>query len=124
MRRGSINIILTESGCTGSCAKSITMENGRPEAECPDHWHRRLETSIPGIEKVVLIDGSYFDGIISITGEDGNVKRYQEEEGVAFVDEEYLDMFYLEWLAGNRKTALENPHSVILAKSPGQQIFR
>jgi putative ABC transport system permease protein len=48
-------------------------------------------------------------------------KRFLER--VRFVDPPFLEMFSLEFIAGNPKTALSQPHSVILTESMAKKLF-
>ena len=48
--------------------------------------------------------------------------RYNEK-GFAFVDEQFQNIFDLQWLAGNQRTALSQPNSIVLTESVAKKYF-
>ena len=48
--------------------------------------------------------------------------RYQEK-GFAFADEQFMAIFDYEWIAGNPKTALVGPNSVVLTETVAKKYF-
>ncbi|WP_370088135.1 FtsX-like permease family protein [Ekhidna sp.] len=63
------------------------------------------------------------EGLIGIDDGKGNITRYQEEDGVVFVEPQFLDLFTLNFLAGDAKSALNQPGKVILTQSLAQKYF-
>jgi putative ABC transport system permease protein len=46
-----------------------------------------------------------------------------EQLHINFADSQYLDIFHYQWLAGNQKTALQKPFSVVLTESEARRYF-
>lgn len=63
-----------------------------------------------------------FHRLFKIEDEHGNVARY-EEEHVLMVDPLYPQVFDFTWLAGNPKTALDQPNSAVLTESIALKYF-
>lgn len=63
------------------------------------------------------------EAMIGIEGENDNIQRYQEKQGITFVEPEFLDLFTVNFLAGDRKTALDEPNKVILTASKAKKYF-
>src|SRR5882757_1815155 len=64
----------------------------------------------------------YHNVLISLPGEK-EVKKFQEEDKVAFAEPDFFDIFDFPLLEGNPHTALSNPHSAILTKSIAKKYF-
>lgn len=58
------------------------------------------------------------DGVIKY-GE----KRFNEKGGYCYVDEHFMNVFDHQWLAGDKKTALSAPNSVVLTESMARKYF-
>ncbi len=63
------------------------------------------------------------DGLIAIEDGQGNLKRFQEKKGVAFVEPEFLEIFTLKFLVGNAESALDQRGKVILTESKAKKYF-
>ena len=46
-----------------------------------------------------------------------------ESDKVIYVEPDFLEMFNISFAAGNRKTALDNPNSIVLSKAMATQLF-
>ncbi len=68
---------------------------------------------------------SYYEknGLITVEDQDGNEKRFKEEEGLAFIQPEFLELFDFEWISGDPSTALSDQGKVILTSSIAQKYF-
>ncbi|GAB3264012.1 ABC transporter permease [Larkinella harenae] len=54
----------------------------------------------------------------------GNVRRFQEEQGVAaFAEPEYFRLFDYEWVSGNPATALNRPGTVVISDEIAHKYF-
>ena len=75
-----------------------------------------LRTDFPELEQVtqVLYQQS---GLVKI----GTTKY--EEKGFAFADHQFPSVFDYEWMAGNSKTALSAPNSVVLTETIAKKWF-
>ncbi|MEQ9402057.1 MAG: FtsX-like permease family protein [Cyclobacteriaceae bacterium] len=63
------------------------------------------------------------DGLITVEDQNGNKQRFQEKEGIAFVEPEFLELFDFEWIAGDKTSALSDPGKVILTVSATEKYF-
>jgi len=75
-----------------------------------------LEEGFSAIEEIVRIDN--FSGAF-ITYED---QQYTEEE-VYYVDSTFLDIFSFPLLAGDARTALDNPNTAVLSQAMAEKYF-
>ncbi|MEP1095794.1 MAG: FtsX-like permease family protein [Cyclobacteriaceae bacterium] len=68
---------------------------------------------------------SYYDkdGLITVEDESGNQKRFQEKEGVVFVEPQFLELFDFEWVAGDASSALSDQGKVILTTSSVEKYY-
>ncbi|MDO5980768.1 ABC transporter permease [Flavivirga spongiicola] len=73
---------------------------------------------IPQIEMATRFRNNY-SLLIRKTGTDTNIK----EEESTFVDESFLDMFGLDLIVGDPKTALKEPNTLILTKTAAEKHF-
>lgn len=72
-------------------------------------------------EKVARIC-TFDDQLISL--KQGNqVKKFNEEEGVAFTESEFFDIFNYPLLTGDKKTVLAEPNTAILTESTAKKLF-
>ena len=60
---------------------------------------------------------------LSLTLPGQGVKRFLLHAGSAFVEPEWFGVFDYQWLAGNPKTALSQPNTVVLTQSSANQYF-
>ncbi|MEP0985707.1 FtsX-like permease family protein [Ekhidna sp.] len=63
------------------------------------------------------------EAMIGIEAENGNIQRYQEKQGITFVEPEFLELFTVNFLAGDHRTALDQPNKVILTASKVRKYF-
>ena len=63
------------------------------------------------------------DGLIAVENETGDVMRFQEKDGVTFVEPQFLDLFTLNFLVGDAETALDRPGKVILTETIAKKYF-
>lgn len=75
-----------------------------------------IKSDFPEIEKVVQ-----FSGQTSILLKEGD-KKFQEEK-VFFMDSTAFDVFTWKILAGDAKTALKNPYSIVLTQTTAKKYF-
>jgi ABC-type antimicrobial peptide transport system permease subunit len=81
-----------------------------------------LRNDFPFLSEVTLVDSDNDAQLIAVPRDDGSSDRFREES-VAFAEQGYLDMFTLQWLAGNRDEALTQPGSVVLTRSLALKYF-
>lgn len=63
------------------------------------------------------------DALISIIEGDKTSQRFQEKDGVVFLEPTFFELFDFEWVAGNPTTALVNPGKVVLTRSKVKKYF-
>jgi len=64
----------------------------------------------------------YNNALITLPGEK-EVKKFNEENGVAFAEPEFFDVFNFPLLYGDKKTALVNPNSAIITAQLAKKYF-
>ncbi|HLK31212.1 MAG TPA: ABC transporter permease [Puia sp.] len=82
-----------------------------------------MKTAFPQIEKITAI---YTDGNdqIQVLDNDGHpTKKFKEQKGVFFAEPSFFDIFDFPWLAGNPKTALNDPNTAVLTKEIAEKYF-
>ena len=72
-------------------------------------------------DALTIVDANEDNVIISID-EGSNSDRYQEKQ-VAFVNQDYFEIFPRQWISGNPKTALTEQKSVDDIRKFGSKIF-
>ncbi|MFT3823424.1 MAG: ABC transporter permease [Chitinophagaceae bacterium] len=64
----------------------------------------------------------YNSMLVSIPGE-GQIKKFQEDDGVAYAEPEYFDIFNFPLVKGDKRTALKDPNSAILTEKAAMKYF-
>lgn len=88
-----------------------------------------VKEQIPSLKKVTAM--SYHrNAQINVLGDDGaTLEKFQEGDGCAFVDGSFFEIFDFKgtgfkWLAGDKKSALTNPYTVVLTRSLAEKYFQ
>ena len=81
-----------------------------------------LQHDFPEIEKIVRFHRLYPYQVLSYTSADNQVKRF-EEKGGFFADSTAIDVFSLQFTAGNAGTALSGMDAVIVTESMAKKYF-
>lgn len=63
------------------------------------------------------------DGLIGIDDGKGNIQRYQENEGITFVEPQFFEIFSIQFLHGKVSTALDKQGKVIVSRSKAKKYF-
>jgi putative ABC transport system permease protein len=87
----------------------------------PNPLAKAFRTDYTYAEKVARVV-TFDNQLITITS-DKEVRKFQEEEGVAFAEAEFFDIFNFPLLQGDKKTALGAPNSVIITKRLADKFF-
>ena len=80
-----------------------------------------LRTEFPSINASMTFYDK--DGLIGIEDDEGNILRFQEKEGVVFVESQFLELFTLPFIHGDANSALDQPGKVIVTKSKAEKYF-
>jgi len=83
-----------------------------------------LRLDFPQLKHVAAIfqdDGSHFT--IGDDSHKGKQAKVFKEDDAYLVEPQFFDMFDFAWLAGNKKTALVEPNTVVLTKSEADKFF-
>lgn len=80
-----------------------------------------LRTDFPELEKVTVTFGLY-GGLLAITQNDQTVRRFQENDRVAFVEPEFFEIFNFPWVEGDPQS-LADPNCVALTESVARKFF-
>ena len=73
-----------------------------------------LKNEFAEVEQVATIMFQH-QQLIGVPNEEGDLARFKES--VAFADHEFFELFDYEWVAGNQRTALSEPNTVVLTKN-------
>lgn len=82
-----------------------------------------LRLDFPEIDALTIVDSNFGSVVISVERPDGSIARFEEEQSVSHVNQDYLRMFTMNWLAGNPESALANPKSAVISRSLAQKYF-
>lgn len=81
-----------------------------------------LKEEFPGIKSVVRTQ--YHEGDqLNTYNPDGTIKKFLIEEGIAFTEPAFFDIFSVTWLAGDQVSALMEPNTVVIAASEALRLF-
>ncbi|HEX9653649.1 MAG TPA: ABC transporter permease [bacterium] len=80
-----------------------------------------LRGDFPELAKVTATFGMT-GGLFAITRKDLTVKRFQENDRVAYLEPEFFEMFHFPWIAGDPKSLAE-PNCVALTESIAKKFF-
>ena len=81
-----------------------------------------LREDYPEIEKVVRTHYFYGDQV-HVIDDGGRKKKFLLDEGIAFTEPEYFDVFTIDWLVGDKSNALTEPLSVVISSSIAKLLF-
>lgn len=76
-----------------------------------------LRTTIPGLKKVALVR-AHFSTVIEV----GPEKRFKQER-VLVVEPEFLDIFKIQIIQGDKNTALKNPYQALLTETTAKKFY-
>ncbi|MBD2754337.1 ABC transporter permease [Spirosoma validum] len=75
------------------------------------------------VESAVRLE-TFFGRTLSVpNGKGGWVKKFAEARTVCFTEPHYFELFGVEWVSGNPKTALAAPNAIVLSKRYAQKYF-
>jgi hypothetical protein len=75
------------------------------------------------VESAVRLE-TFFGRTLSVSnGKGGWVKKFAEARTVCFTEPQYFDLFGVEWVSGNAKTALVDPNTIVLSERYARKYF-
>ncbi|MEQ8470169.1 MAG: FtsX-like permease family protein [Marinoscillum sp.] len=77
---------------------------------------------ISNIKSLARVHYAY-ESQLNIYDERGEMKKFMLEKGITFTENSYFDVFTVEWIAGDPKTALKEPNTVVVARSEVKKLF-
>jgi predicted permease len=83
-----------------------------------------MRADFPQLENAGIIIGGQ-SGLVTITDPGGKAptKKFEEGESVFIADPQFFQIFDFKWLAGDPKTALNEPNSGLLTKETAERYF-
>lgn len=82
-----------------------------------------LRENYPFVDNAVRLE-TVFGRTVSIPdGKGGWAKKFNEARNMCFTEPQYLDMFAVEWVSGNRATALATPNSIVISERYAEKYF-
>ncbi len=102
---------------------SSSNNNGRQDfgAGVPVPLPEAIRNDFSGVQYVLFISASH-DGLITVEN-NGSRKIFEQEDGFAFTDSTYFTFFNRKILAGDYKTALQEPNQVLLSEKTAKKFF-
>lgn len=102
----------------------VTDGDGWKNSGVPVPLHQNMQ-GISGIQNISAIL-QFNDNNIKVSIPQGNnnaPQNFKKQEGIVFTSEAYFSIFPHTWIAGNKKTALNNPYKVVLSQSYAKRYF-
>ncbi len=105
----------------------VTLSQGpdgtHPDGGTPIPLAEGLRLDFPQIKEVCSImqnDGSHYS--VRDANNAGTVKKFKEDLAY-YADPQFFQIFNFKWLAGDKKTALADPNSVVLSRDEADKFF-
>jgi len=91
-------------------------------AIAPYAFARILPQRFPAVENASAVSGPYHEQQVTVMRENAEPSHFLEGN-VYLADSNFLEVIPLEVLAGNRRTALQAPHSIVVTASTARRFF-
>lgn len=65
----------------------------------------------------------FYSKALIVVNDEKDIKKFNEEKGVAFAEPEFFDIFNFPLLYGNKRTALKEPNSAIITERLAKEYF-
>lgn len=93
-------------------------------AVTPDPLGKAVNDEVTGLENVTALRPTEGDANISLPTQNGGKKTvFANQKHVVFTTPNYFALIGYQWLAGNAKTALQQPYQVVLTESNAKLYF-
>jgi putative ABC transport system permease protein len=94
----------------------VSKGSGNPHPVGPS-----LKEDYPDILKVVRTQYVYGDQVNVRDGE--GLKKFLLEEGIVYTENAFFDIFSVDFIAGDKETALTEPNTAVISKSEARRLF-
>ena len=81
-----------------------------------------LRRDFPDLERVTVCNYRG-EGLVAIDGTGGNRRKFQEKEGIAYLEPEFFDIFDFAWVAGTPRSSLAAPYTAALTADAARKYF-
>ncbi|WP_421874579.1 ABC transporter permease [Marinoscillum sp.] len=82
-----------------------------------------IQADMSNVKSVVRTNYVYGNQLNVYDG-NGEMQKFMIDDGIAFTENSYFEVFTVEWIAGNPQTALTNPQSVVVSASEARKLFK
>ncbi|MEZ0612236.1 ABC transporter permease [Fibrella sp. WM1] len=101
----------------------VNGEKSMPTDAAPRPLAQVLRRDYAFVESATRLE-TFFGRTLSVpNGKGGWIKKFAEARNVCFAEPHYFDLFGVEWVSGNPKTALAAPNTVVLSERYAQKFF-
>lgn len=101
----------------------IKGENTMPTDAAPRPLAEVLRRDFAFVENATRLE-TFFGRTLSVSnGKGGWVKKFAEARNVCFTEPQYFDLFGVDWVSGNSKTALAAPNTIVLSERYAHKFF-
>src|SRR6185437_13552945 len=103
------------------CTMSKDPDGDHLESGTPLPLAEGLRADFPELKQVAEIlqnDGSHY----TVQNADGSKKKFKEDE-VYYCEPQFYSIFNFGWLAGDKKTALAEPNTIVLSQDEANRFF-
>ncbi|MGF7216533.1 hypothetical protein GGR92_002698 [Spirosoma lacussanchae] len=101
----------------------IKGERTVPTDAAPRPLAEVLRRNYAFVENAARLE-TFFGRTLSVpNGKGGWIKKFAEARNVCFTEPQYFDLFGVEWVSGNRKTALAAPNTIVLSERYARKFF-
>ena len=94
-----------------------------PTDAAPRPLAEALRRDYPFVQTAVRLE-TIFGRVVTIPdGKGGIAKKFPEARNLCFTEPQYFDVFGVDWLRGDRKTALAAPNAIVLSQRYAEKYF-
>jgi putative ABC transport system permease protein len=108
----------------GRIYRIVTDAEGWKNQGVPSPLHEAVQHNVTGIETTAAI--FQYNWNVKVLVPQGNNKPsqvFKKQDHIVFADKNYFSIFPHEWVAGNTKTSLQNPYTLVLSESRAKEYF-
>lgn len=89
----------------------------------PNPLAKAIRDDVYGLENVTLVNTNLPNSpVVSKIENDKLIDKFKEED-VAFVEQDYFNIFSYRWISGNSENSLERPNTAVITKSLAEKLF-